>query len=80
MGKIIRPIKFDDARLERRRAKRRDSRSRRVVAKQALSRAILRMLWFGIEPEAMWSAGDAENDNRPKRNAHAPAAHPAEDA
>lgn len=57
MSGVVRPIRFDAVRRERRNAKRRETAQRKKMERCRLSRAFHQMLWFGIEPEAVWLAG-----------------------
>jgi hypothetical protein len=63
MAKIFHPLRFDRVRRASRNKKRRDRRKARDDKRRQLRWAIYRLTWFGIEPEAMWCAGDDANDN-----------------
>lgn len=68
MAKIIRPLRFDAPRRERRRERRNKTRRewqrRKSAERKRLQVAINGIFWFGVEPETMWLAGDQPtNDN-----------------
>jgi len=64
MTKIIRPMRFDNVRRERKNAKRREAQRRRAEKKRAFMRTFNRMFWFDIEPEIMWDNSDWSDNGK----------------
>jgi hypothetical protein len=67
MTKVVRPIRFDNVRRERRNAKRRTRDREKREQRRKRYRFFNRLFWFDIEPEAMWDNtdfdGNGANDN-----------------